>query len=57
MTPKEQFKIALSMQADGSSQILTAMEQYSKEDTTIVSILKRYKKVVLELESISKELK
>ena len=57
MTPKEQFKIALSMQADGSSQILTAMEQYVKEDTSIVGIVNRYKKVVLELESISKELK
>jgi len=57
MTPKEQFKIALSMQADGSSQMLTAMEQYVKEDTSIVGIVNRYKKVVLELESISKELK
>jgi len=57
MTPKEQFKIALSMQADGSSQILVAMEQYVKEDTSIVGIVNRYKKVVLELESISKELK
>ena len=57
MTPKEQFKIALSMQADDSSQILAAMELYSKEDTTIVGVMNRYKKVVLELESISKELK
>ena len=57
MTPKEQFKIALSMQADGSSQILTAMEQYVKEDTSIIGIVNRYKKVVLELESISMELK
>jgi hypothetical protein len=57
MTPKEQFKIALSMQADGSSQILVAMEQYVKEDTSIAGIVNRYKKVVLELESISKELK
>jgi len=57
MTPKEQFKIALSMQADGSSQMLVAMEQYVKEDTSIVGIVNRYKKVVLELESISKELK
>ena len=57
MTPKEQFKIALSMQAEGSSQILVAMEIYVKEDTSIVGIVNRYKKVVLELESISKELK
>jgi len=45
------------MQADDSSQILAVMEQYAKEDTSVVGIVQRYKKVVLELESISKELK
>ena len=55
MTPKEQFKIALSLQVDGSKQILVAMNQYAQENAGAATAANRYKNIICQLELVLQE--